>query len=79
VEACLYLSKQGYAATQDLLERVSRRYRVVNELSADVDLALLFIYRRPPSHEGAKRMYSLIMMRMPINDSHAKAKEFIKS
>jgi tetratricopeptide (TPR) repeat protein len=79
VEACLYVSKQDYAAAQELLEHLSTRSRVVNEFSTDVNLTLLSIYRKTRNHEGAKRMYSVIMMNIPINDSHAKAKEIMKS
>jgi hypothetical protein len=79
VEACLYLSKHDYAPAQELLERVSKQSKVVNEFSTEVNLALLFVYRKTANREGAKRIYSLIMLNVPINDSHAKAKEIMKS
>jgi hypothetical protein len=79
LEACLYLPKQDYAAAQDQLEHLSTLSRVMNEFNTDVNLALLSIYRMTANHEGAKLMYSLIMMSRPINDSHAKAKEIMKS
>jgi tetratricopeptide (TPR) repeat protein len=79
VEACLHLSKQDYAAARDLLEPVSARSRFANEFIMDVNLALLSIYTKTKNHEQAERMYSLIMRNMPINNSHAKAREIIRS
>jgi tetratricopeptide (TPR) repeat protein len=79
VQASLYLARNDYAAARNLLEPVSACSNHIDEFSTEVNLALLYVYAKTANHDKAKEIYSLIINNKPINNSHSKARDILKT
>jgi hypothetical protein len=62
-------------AARELLEPLASHDPYSKEFGAEVNLALLLVYKKTRNQDKAEQLYSVIMNNKSINDSHAKAKD----
>lgn len=77
VQASLYMTLGNYGAARELLEPLASH--ATAEFTTEVNLALLKIYKKTRNDAKVEQVYSIIMSSKSINNSHAKAKEILKS